>query len=274
MRLVFTKLETPNKNILVDLGTGTFEEFSLQELEDSETGKYLQIPDTIPANSIRVKVSSSEFENFDMIKDYQITDDEGNILGGGASGGKVTLYCHFQNEDPAKYYLTQDPIANVGKEQTLISIVGTNINTLTVTVTAATEDYSKITTENGSTLTLIRSSSGDITFDCGGSGGGSGSSEIDIMEVEFSLVQYDSSNYYLRYRYDGNDNAQGFISEFENYLYYLSDIPGVGNGHYNLSQYVAEQIARSADGTILYLKAPAYTGYGYTPVPYRIKIVG
>lgn len=85
MRLVFTKLETPKKNILVDLGTGEFEEFSLEELEDSETGKYLQIPDTIPANSIRVKTNSSELESFDMIKEYQITDDEGNILGGSSS---------------------------------------------------------------------------------------------------------------------------------------------------------------------------------------------
>lgn len=155
----------------------------MQELEDSETGKYLQIPDTIPANSIRVKVSSSEFENFDMIKEYQITDDEGNILGGSSSG----------------------------------------------------------------------------------------SSEISISEACFSLQSgcggcslRESSNSY---------NAQGFIVEYGSDLYYLSDIPGF-DSYISIRQYVPEQVARNADGKILYLRAPAYTGYGYTPVPYRIKILG
>jgi hypothetical protein len=185
MRLVFTKLETPKKNILVDLGTGEFEEFSLQELEDSETGKYLQIPDTIPANSIRVKVNSSEFGSFDMIKEYQITDDEGNILGGS----------------------------------------------------------------------------------------GSGSSEIDIKEVEF-MLQGGCGGYNLVRLYNGNYQATGFIDKYESDLHYLVSMPGVGTNYYQIGQYVAEQVARAADGTILYLKASAYTGYGYTPVPYRIKIRG
>jgi hypothetical protein len=184
MRLVFTKLETPKKNILVDLGTGEFEEFSLQELEDSETGKYLQIPDTISANSIRVKVNSSEFGSFDMIKEYQITDDEGNILGGS----------------------------------------------------------------------------------------GSGSSEFDIKEASFILNQ-GCGGYNLQTRY--NDyNVQGFIDNYQSELHYLASTPGEGTGYYRIGQYVPEQVARAADGTILYLRAPAYTGYGYTPVPYRIKIVG
>jgi hypothetical protein len=184
MRLVFTKLETPKKNILVDLGTGEFEEFSLQELEDSETGKYLQIPDTIPANSIRVKVNSSEFGSFDMIKEYQITDDEGNILGGS----------------------------------------------------------------------------------------GSGSSEIDIKEASFILNQ-DCGGYNLQARY--NDyNVQGFIDNYRSELHYLASIPGEGTNYYRIGQYVPEQVARAADGTILYLRAPAYTGYAYIPVLYRIKIEG
>lgn len=186
MRLVFTKLETPKKNILVDLGTGEFEEFSLEELEDSETGKYLQIPDTIPANSIRVKVNSSEFGSFDMIKEYQITDDEGNILGGS----------------------------------------------------------------------------------------GSGSSEIDIQEVTFSLQFGCGGCNLIHSNNSSNYRAIGFINKYEYDLRYLSSIPGVGTNYYSLNQYVAEQIARAADGTILYLIAPAYTGYSYTPVPYRIKIIG
>lgn len=183
MRLVFTKLETPIKNILVDIGTGTFEEFSLEELEDSEVGRYLQLPDTIPANSIRVKTNSNELESFDMIKEYQITDDEGNILGGS----------------------------------------------------------------------------------------GNGSSEIDIKEVSFSL-SYGCGGHRL-YRTNNSYHINGFIDGYDNDLYYLSSIPGVGTNYYSINQYVEEQVARSADGALLYLRAPAYTGYGYTPVPYRIKIV-
>lgn len=185
MRLVFTKLETPKKNILVDLGTGEFEEFSLEELEDSETGKYLQIPDTIPANSIRVKVNSAEFGSFDMIKEYQITDDEGNILGGS----------------------------------------------------------------------------------------GSGSSEIDIKEAPFS-IQSRSGLFCLVLNSSGNYELQGFINQYINDLYYKSSIPGVGTYYFTTGHLVAEQVARAADGGLLYLQAPAYTGYGYTPVPYRIKIIG
>lgn len=182
MRLVFTKLETPLKDIEVDLGTGEFEEFSLEDLEDSATGKYLQLPDTIPTNSIRVKTNSSELESFDMVKEYQITDDEGNILGGS----------------------------------------------------------------------------------------GSGNSEINISEVKFSLhsgcggcILYNSGNSYP---------IDGFINEYDYNLYYYSDLPGYS--YLSINQYVPEQVARNADGKILYLKAPAYTGYAYTPVPFRVKIVG
>jgi hypothetical protein len=156
----------------------------LQELEDSETGKYLQIPDTIPANSIRVKTNSEEIASFDMIKEYQITDDEGNILGGS----------------------------------------------------------------------------------------GSGNSEIDIMEANFSL-NYGCGGYYLNAYSSGNYQAQGFVSEFRSVLYYKVSIPGEGDSYYNMSAYVPEETIRKADGTLLYLEAPAYTGYSYTPVPYRINIV-
>lgn len=110
MRLVFTKLETPLNYIEVDIGTGTFEEFSLEDLQDSETGKYIQLPDTISANSIRVKANSSELGSFDMIKEYQITDDEGNILGGSGDGGleikELPVYikysCHNYELVPAE----------------------------------------------------------------------------------------------------------------------------------------------------------------------------
>lgn len=182
MRLVFTKLTTPLNYIEVDIGTGTFEEFSLEDLQDSETGKYIQLPDTIPANSIRVKTNSSELESFDMIKEYQITDDEGNILGG--------------------------------------------------------------------------------------SGGGSGSSEIDIAEVSFTLSSgCGDCNLYTSS--DMSDyNSYGFINNYRTELYYL-----VGDTYYQINQYVAEEIARAADGSLLYLKPPADTEYGYTPVPYRIKII-
>lgn len=97
MRLVFTKLETPLNYIEVDIGTGTFEEFSLEDLQDSETGKYIQLPDTIPANSIRVKANSSELGSFDMIKEYQITDDEGNILGGSTELEELPCYLEAYN---------------------------------------------------------------------------------------------------------------------------------------------------------------------------------
>ena len=93
MRLVFTKLITPLKKILVDLGKG-FEEVPLEELQDSTTGRYLQLSDTVVPSLVRVKVNSSEKVTFDMIKEYQITDDEGNILGGnsGTSCGTITPY--------------------------------------------------------------------------------------------------------------------------------------------------------------------------------------
>lgn len=131
---------------------------------------------------------------------------------GGVSGSKVTLYCHLQNEDPASYYLTQDPIANVGKEQTLISIVGPNINTSTVTVTDATEGYSKVTTENGSTVTLIRSSSGDITFDCGESS--SDENAITIPEVlQNTLVQ----TMEIPNEVDGNISQSFMLNTVEDY---------------------------------------------------------
>lgn len=81
MRLVFTKLETPLKNILVDLGNGKYEEFEVNDLKESSSAKYIQLPDTIPANLIRVKANSTEIDSLNMIKDYMITDDEGNVLG-------------------------------------------------------------------------------------------------------------------------------------------------------------------------------------------------
>jgi hypothetical protein len=84
MRLVFTKLETPAKSILVDIGNG-FEEIPLEELQDSTAGRYLQLSNKVIPSLIRVKVSSADIGAFDVIKEYQITDDEGNILGGNIS---------------------------------------------------------------------------------------------------------------------------------------------------------------------------------------------
>lgn len=113
---------------------------------------------------------------------------------GGASGGKVILYYHSIPEMSSRYYLTQDPVKNIGKEQTLLSIDGGgNITEDIVTVTDAGEGYTVITRASGNSVTLYRSSSGDITFDCGGSGE-SGSVKLQKVYAWF-YYHYQSTIY-------------------------------------------------------------------------------
>ena len=180
MKLVFTKLETPKTSILVDLGTGEFQALPLESLQDSESGKYFQIPDTIPTNSIRVKTNSEEFDSFDMLKEYQITDDEGNILGGN----------------------------------------------------------------------------------------GNSNSELEIVEVDFYMSLISGSYALYNTNTSANYVASGFISDNTNYLFYKVD-----DTYHCLLDLVPQETAEKAEGSLLYIKAPAYTGYGYTPVPYRIHLV-
>lgn len=85
MKLVFTKLTTPLNSILVDHGDGRgFVNIPVASLEGSE--QYIELDDNAVERSIRVKTSTEEIENFDMIKEYQIKDDEGNIIGGNVGG--------------------------------------------------------------------------------------------------------------------------------------------------------------------------------------------
>lgn len=81
MKLVFTKLTTPLNSIQVDYGDGRgFVNTPVTSLEGSE--QYIELDDNAVERSIRVKTSTKEIESFDMIKEYQIKDDEGNIIGG------------------------------------------------------------------------------------------------------------------------------------------------------------------------------------------------
>lgn len=88
MRLVFTKLSTPLNYIEIDYGDGQgFRPAQPQDLTQSGDGWYIPLEDNTDARSIRVRTSTDEIESFDMIKEYQIKDNEGNILGGNVGGG-------------------------------------------------------------------------------------------------------------------------------------------------------------------------------------------
>lgn len=82
MRLVFTKLNTPLMHIEVDYGDGEFRRVDVGSLPQDETKYYIQLDDDAIAKSIRVRVSSGELDNFYMIKDYQIRNDDGSLVGG------------------------------------------------------------------------------------------------------------------------------------------------------------------------------------------------
>jgi hypothetical protein len=86
MRLVFTKLETPLNDIEVDYGDGRgFVAVHTEDLTQSGDGWYIQLNDDAIASSIRVRTSSEELDDFKMIKEYQIKDNDGNYVGGNAS---------------------------------------------------------------------------------------------------------------------------------------------------------------------------------------------
>lgn len=83
MRLVFTKLKTPLNYIEIDYGDGQgFRPAQPQDLTQSGDEWYIPLEDNTDARSIRVRTSTDEIESFDMIKEYQIKDNEGNWVGG------------------------------------------------------------------------------------------------------------------------------------------------------------------------------------------------
>lgn len=81
MRLVFTRLVTPLNYIEVDYGQG----FVTVQPVISGDEWYIPLDDDIDASSIRVRTSSEELDNFKMIKEYQIKDNDGNWVGGNAN---------------------------------------------------------------------------------------------------------------------------------------------------------------------------------------------
>ena len=86
MKLVFTKLTTPLNDIEVDYGDGRgFVAVHTEDLTQSGDGWYIQLEDDAIASSIRVRTSSEELDDFKMIKEYQIKDNDGNWVGGNAS---------------------------------------------------------------------------------------------------------------------------------------------------------------------------------------------
>lgn len=119
MRLVFTKLTTPLKDIEVDFGNGEgFKSVTLDQLETSGEDVYLYIPDESVPNSIRVRVSSEEVGNFDMIQKYQLKDDDGNILGGNVGEGPIPdeleeIFCYI-SEVSKRYRLELSDITGAG----------------------------------------------------------------------------------------------------------------------------------------------------------------
>ena len=114
---------------------------------------------------------------------------------GGVSGCKVTLYYHSIPESTLRLYLTQDPVMNIGKEQTLLTIDGGgNITEDIVTITDAGEGYTVITRASGNSVTLSRTSSGDITFDCGESSEVGSNESVKTHYMAFSLSENTSSS--------------------------------------------------------------------------------
>jgi hypothetical protein len=290
MRLVFTKLETPKKNILVDLGTGEFEEFSLQELEDSETGKYLQLPNGIPANSIRVKTNSEEIESFDMIKDYMITDDEGNILGGNCGNTNKKKQLMIDIVVGSSYYSTNVSPGDILSRDTLYGgwSISNFINDYDLS------DFIKI--ESNGSLSFKE----DIQFECDspliqvekiGNGLSLKYNPTDFDKIVDNLIQLtlttqvseelEPLHFYVSYGCGihletAGDLSRGFMDLISNgYICYkdktdnmipLSDIV-----NYGTNEDIEQQIWESY-GKQLFLVTQNYTSYKCTPLPYKISI--
>lgn len=123
MKIVFTKLTTPLNSIQVDHGDGRgFVDIPVASLEGSE--QYIELDDNAVERSIRVKTSTEEIESFDMIKEYQIKDDEGNIIGGNIDHTikfPITLYSYMIPESNGNAIKFPYEITEVGEHTGLCS---------------------------------------------------------------------------------------------------------------------------------------------------------
>lgn len=121
MKIVFTKLTTPLNSIQVDHGDGRgFVDIPVASLEGSE--QYIELDDNAVERSIRVKTSTEEIESFDMIKEYQIKDDEGNIIGGNIDQTikfPITLYSYMDPLSNGNYIKFPYEITEVGEHTAL-----------------------------------------------------------------------------------------------------------------------------------------------------------
>lgn len=137
MRLVFTKLTTPLNSILVDHGDGRgFVNIPVASLEGSE--QYIELDDNAVEHSIRVKTSTEEIESFDMIKEYQIKDDEGNIIGGNIDQTikfPIELFTYYDTTSYNYTIIFPYEITEVGKHTALRCSEGQSPYFHTITIT-------------------------------------------------------------------------------------------------------------------------------------------